>query len=228
MSCRQPPFPCAPASVLQKSFEWQRRVHRVQDGSATGLHRASGTPCSSTNTCVSTCAIYLFPLPCELAFDVAYICLLQCRHRLQTVYSVSASVSRNTKYSSHASPDDARLPPPRRLQCGERPRAPHGSTSEAAAVGRARHAGAHECHCHLPLERARLHAQWPDVTQRPLIPRGLVPLPRLQIRDAADHHHCRRVPGSRVDPGSGTSGRLVRLSAALCLPHLTPPPPNIT
>jgi hypothetical protein len=156
-----------------------------------------------------------------------YVCYSVERDERYTVSSASVSRNTNTKYSSHASADDARLPPPRRLQCGERPRTPHGSTSEAAAVGRARHAGAHECHCHLPLERARLHAQWPDVTQRPLIPRGLVPLPRLQIRDAADHHHCRRVPGSRVDPGSGTSGRLVRLSAAL-FACLISPPPNIT
>ena len=129
------------------------------------------------------------------------------------------------EHSSYASPHDACRPSPPRLQCRERPRTPHGSTSEAAAVGRARHAGPHECHCHLPLERARLHAQWPDFTQRPLIPRGLVPLPRLQSRDAADHRHCRCGPTSRVDPRSGTSGRLVRLSCSLSTS--SHPPSNI-
>ena len=156
----------------------------------------------------------------------------RCSAALDSCPPSSPQESSSTHHGGHAAsppsilhPDDARLPPPPRLQCGERPRTPHGSTSEAAAVGRARHAGPHECHCHLPLERARLHAtshaQWPDVTQRPRIPRGLVPLPRLQSRDAADHRHCRRVPGSSVDPRCDTSGRLVRLCCSLPIPHLT-------
>ena len=144
---------------------------------------------------------------------------------LQLTCSITLHLETRThEHCSHASAHDARLPSPPRLQCRGRPWTPHGSTSEAAAVGRARHAGPHECHCHLSVERARLHTQWPDVTQRPRIPRGLVPLPRLQSRDSAKHHHCRCGPASRVDPRGGPSWRLVRLSAL----SLTPAKHNLT
>ena len=90
----------------------------------------------------------------------------RCSAALDSCPPSSPQESSSTHHGGHAAsppsilhPDDARLPPPPRLQCGERPRTPHGSTSEAGAVGRARHAGPHGCHCHLPLERACLHAQ---------------------------------------------------------------------
>ena len=121
--------------------------------------------------------------------------------------------------------DDSHHPSPPRLRRCARPRLPYEATSEAAALGRARHARPHERLCHLPFGRACFHGQRSDYKQRPPVPRRLVQLPRLQSRDAADHHHCRRVAGSGVGIRSESSGRLVRLCCSL--PYLTSPLPNL-